>query len=91
MKNWKKETITIKNLDNAALKITGVYDGFITARTRYNHHIIHISFYKELPQYEGWEPVQVTSKVLIHEWYHLDNEQAVHDELLKLNEVLFAA
>lgn len=88
MKKAEKKVINIKSLDNAELKITGVWGDTVTARTRYNHHIIHITFYKELPKYEGWEPVQVTDRVLIHEWYHLDNLQAVHDELLNIFETM---
>ena len=85
-----KNTIIIKSLGNAEMKIKSNTADTITATVNHNHHNIHITFYKRLPVYEGWEPVQITDKVLIHEWYNIENLEAVRDELLKAFEGLVA-
>ncbi len=85
-----KNTITIKALDNAEMRITGKNTDTMTATINHNHHRINVTYYKRLPDYEGWEPVQITDNVLIHQWYYIDNLKAVRDELLKAFEALAA-
>lgn len=85
-----KNTIIIKSLGNAEMKIKSNTTDTMTATINHNHHRINVTYYKRLPDYEGWEPVQITEKVLIHEWYNIDNLKAVRDELLKAFEALAA-
>ena len=85
-----KTTIIIKSLGNEEMKIKSNTADTITATVNHNHHRINVTYYKRLPDYEGWEPVQITDNVLIHQWYYIDNLKAVRDELLKAFEALAA-
>ena len=86
----KNNTFEIKNLNGATMKIRRNDGLTVSATIRYNTHVLHISFYKKLPIYEGWEPVKVTDKILIDKWYLIPDYVAVHDELLSIFESLAA-
>lgn len=67
----KKNTIKVKSLNNAEMKIKADDGWTVSATIRYNNHIIHITYYRWLPKYEGWETVKVIRRLLIHEWYYI--------------------
>ncbi len=71
---------------HAKMEIISKNNIMLSAKIRYNDEIIHINYYFDLPTYQGNEPIQVTDKLQIAEWYYLDNYQTVHDELTKIFE-----
>lgn len=91
MKTNTKNIIKVKSLDGAEMRFKNDDGWTISANIRYNHHIIHVTYYRWLPKYEGWEPVRVTNQVLIHEWYYIDNLETVRDELQYIFETVLIA
>lgn len=82
--------IKIGTLNNAEMRIKSDNGWTIKANIRYNHKIIHVTFYRWLPKYNGNEPVQITEQVLIHDWTEIEasNYEAVKNELFNIfNEI----
>ena len=81
----KTREFEVKSL-RTKMEIISKNNIMLSAKIRYNDEIIHINYYFDLPEYQGNEPVQITDKLQIAEWYYLDNYQTVHDELTKIFE-----
>ena len=82
--------IKIGTLNNAEMRIKNDNGWTIKANIRYNHKIIHVTFYRWLPKYQGNEPVQITDRVLIHDWTEIEASdfEAVKNELFNIfNEI----
>lgn len=82
----------VESLGGAPMKFVQDDGWTIWARIRYDHHIINVRYYRWLPEYEGWEWVQIEDPVSIFEWYYIHNLdlEAIRDELQKLFETAIA-
>lgn len=78
--NVSDNGVFLKSLSGAKMKIIHEDAQSILANIAYNHNTVHITYYKELPQYVGDEPVRICDNVLIHEWYQLDkNPETIYE------------
>lgn len=88
-----KRKIPLKSLNGSELTID-LDDGYcVSCHTRYNNHRINITYYRELPEYSENDPVKVTKRVIIHDWYYFDSynksaaldfEKQVSDEIIQI-------
>lgn len=83
----KKNFIPIKSLPNAELRISNDDGWTISGHIKYNHHRINFTYYRWLPEYSENDPVRVTKRVIIHDWWFIINQEKGFDRTL-LDETL---
>ena len=68
-----KRKIPLKSLNGSELSID-LDDGYcVSCHTRFNNHRINITYYRELPEYSENDPVRITKRVIVHNWYYLNS------------------
>lgn len=91
--DFKKKLIPIESLPNAELRISNDDGWTISGHIKYNHHRINFTYYRWLPEYSENDPVKVTKRVIIHDWYYFDSynksealdfEKQVSDEIIQI-------
>lgn len=75
--------IIVKSLNNAEFRFKDDNGCVISANVRFNHHIIHVKYFRYLPEYTGYEKVQITDNIVINEHWYIpsDKLKKVRDEL----------
>lgn len=69
----KKRKIPLKSLNGSELSID-LDDGYcVSCHTRFNNHRINITYYRELPEYSESDPVRITKRCIVHNWYYLNS------------------
>ena len=86
--------VQVKSLGGAPMKFVWDDGWAIDANIRYDHHTIRVRYFRWLPEYEGWEPVQIEDQISIFEWWHIHiyklDIKAIRDELQELFETVIA-
>ena len=89
----KKRKILLKSLNGSELTID-LDDGYcVSCHIRFNNHRINITYYRELPECSEDDPIRITKKCVVHNWYYLNSsnkavayeiEKALSEEIIQI-------